>query len=303
MGEVKSEDLGIVLVHEHIAAFPRDYDLHPNPEFDEEGALNRVAEEFLALKAYGVNTIMDATPPGFGRNMKYAIQLAEESGLNIILSTGLFLESAMPADTMDKETDELAYAMENELVAGIGQTNVKAGIIKVAVSNNNIAAFEVKALRAAARAHRATGTPIITHTEPGQSMGREQMDIFEDEGVAPSKIVIGHSCCCPDLEYHLDLLHRGVSVGFDRIGLERPDYVGDDVRLAAIAGLIAAGYGKQLLLSQDVVGIHPFPADFSLPQRSYLYLFKDFIPRLRRAGVRQETINAILVENPRRLFS
>ena len=96
-----------------------------------------------------------------------------------------------------------------------------------------------------------------------------------------------------------------------------PDEVPDNLRLATIAGLVAAGYERQMMLSMDVCGIylgstspqHFMPSQDShreqlrrmgVRERSFLHLFEDFIPRLISGGVSRETIDTILIENPRR---
>ena len=51
---------------------------------------------------------------------------------------------------------------------------------------------ERKVFRAVGRAHVATNLPIFTHTGiPGKS-ALEQLDILEDAGVEPDRVVIGH---------------------------------------------------------------------------------------------------------------
>lgn len=302
LGEIRLDDLGKTLIHEHIACAGPGYEMDSSFHFDEVSGINLIIEELECLKKYGVSSIVDASTVDLGRNINYQFQIAERTGINIIAATGFYRENfGLPYYFQNKAVDELAEFIIKELEIGIGQKDIKAGIIKVATSANQITETEEKVLKAAVIAHKETRAPIITHTELG-TMGKEQLEIFEMEGVNLHQVCIGHSDCCSDLKYHLDLIKRGAFVGFDRIGLKV--YGSDEIRLAAIAGLVAAGHERQLLLSQDVVGIYPGARlpDFSLPIRSYLHLFKNFIPRLIKSGVSSIAIDTMLIENPKALF-
>jgi phosphotriesterase-related protein len=161
-------------------------------------------------------------------------------------------------------------------------------------------------LRAAARAHKATGAPITTHTEDG-TMGREQLEIFASEGADLSRVIIGHSCGSSDLSYHAAMLDRGCILGFDRFGL---DFLHPDkLRLAALIGLLGVGYESQLVLSHDTVacwlgrGLDLTPETAKLVANwTPTHVFKNIVPALKRAGVGEAKIRTMLVENPRRYF-
>ena len=159
-------------------------------------------------------------------------------------------------------------------------------------------------LRAAAHAHRETGVPITTHTDEG-TMGVEQLDILTGEGVAPHAIIVGHSDGSSDLHYHLSMLDRGAYLGFDRFGLEllHPDRE----RHAALMGLLGLDFERQIVLSHDTVwcwrGRPPILPPEMMPDWQPTHVFRKVIPRLRAAGVSQEKITTMLVENPRRYFA
>ena len=79
-------------------------------------------------------------------------------------------------------------AFVRELTEGIDHSGIKAGIIKTATGgvpgwtvDTAITKHEEKALRAAARAHKATGAPILCHNNELSPFGRETLDIFESE--------------------------------------------------------------------------------------------------------------------------
>src|SRR5579885_1229105 len=230
-------------------------------------------------------------------------------GVGIVCATGLYKEDqGAPAYfkfrmQFGRAVEEMTEVFVRELTEGIGSTGIRAGLIKVATGRGRITPYEETVLRAAARAHRATGAPITTHTEQG-TMGVEQLDVLSSEGVPPSAVVVGHSCGSSDLHYHLTMLDRGAFLGFDRFGLEmlHPDRE----RLAALIGLIGVGFARQIVLSHDSVwcwrGRAPVLPPDALPNWRPTYVLDTIVPRLREAGVGEAAIRAMLVDNPRRYF-
>jgi phosphotriesterase-related protein len=206
-----------------------------------------------------------------------------------------------------RSVEEIADIYATELTQGIGETGIKAGLIKCATSKDRITEYEERCLRAAARASRRTGAPITTHTDEG-TMGPEQLNLFESEGVSFSKVIIGHSCGSSDLRYHTAMLDRGCYLGFDRFGLDllHPDRL----RLAALIGLVGIGFEQQLVLSHDSVacwkgkGMPEMDAKMRklIENWTPTHIFKNIIPALKHAGVPEQRITAMMVENPRRYF-
>jgi len=235
--------------------------------------------------------------------------VAQATGVNIICATGRYKEEqgATPyfkfrAQFGDVIT-EMSETFVQELTAGIGGSGIKAGIIKVATGAHRISPYEEMVLRAAARAAKATGARITTHTDEG-TMGRAQLDIFTSEGIDLTRVIIGHSCGSADLRYHVDMLDRGCYLGFDRFGLDflQPDRL----RTAALIGLLGIGFHKQIVLSHDTVWCWrgrplTLPAELA-PNWHPTHVFTHIIPALREAGVSEEKITALLVDNPRRFF-
>ncbi len=113
----------------------------------------------------------------------------------------------------------MAESFIHELTQGIGGTDVKAGIIKVASGPGKITEYEKKILLAAAKASVETGAPITTHTDQG-TMGDEQQRILTEAGVPAHRIIIGHSCGTDDHDYHMKVARGGSYLGFDRFGLD-----------------------------------------------------------------------------------
>jgi phosphotriesterase-related protein len=278
-------------------------------------ALDRATRQLQQLHAIGVTTLIDPCPIDLGRDALLMAEASEASGVTVICATGLYTEdAAYPAAYRAMSVDDLTALYLQEIESGIGETGVRAGVLKCATSDGRITAAEERALRAAARASIRTGVPIITHTSGG-TMGPEQADIFLGEGVPPAAVVIGHSDGNLDLDYHRHLFARGVFVGLDRIGNDGA--VTDEQRLDLLTALLAEGYGPQIMLSQDRAA---WAARTPVGQRGdgegrpmsqeqrekfrwgFTYLHHQFLPALIAQGVDSDQITRLLTENPRRLF-
>jgi phosphotriesterase-related protein len=307
LGPVSVEQLGVTLMHEHLVIGWPGWVFDPLARFDRMRVTNLLIERLHELKALGVSTFVDPCPIELGRNPELAAAVAEATGMNIICATGLYTNRlGIPVYFRQRSVDEIAEIFTREVTEGIGSSGIRAGLIKCASGLNEITRHEEKCLRAAGRAHRATGAPILTHTESA-TMGNEQLNILASEGVDFGRVIIGHCCGSANLEYHLGLLDRGVYLGFDRFGLET--LFPDRLRIAALAGLLAIGYAKQIVLSHDYVGCFLGRSMFRTPESqqglqkwSYTHLFKEVLPKLHAIGVSEAQVQTMLVDNPRRYF-
>jgi len=309
-GRVDVETLGTTLMHEHL--------LVGWPGWEAEAMADRAArgdhrarcvEHMRELHAHGLRTLVDPCPIDLGRDVELMAEVAQASGVHIVCATGLYKEDEGAPVYFRFRTHwgdalgEMTELFVRELTEGVGETGIRAGVIKVATGVGRITPYEETVLRAAARAHRETGAPITTHTDQG-TMGPQQLELLLGEGVPAHAIVIGHSCGASDVHYHLEMLDRGATLGFDRFGLEilHPDRE----RLAVLIGLLGLGFERQLVLSHDTVwcwrGRAPkLPAEL-LPHWKPTYVFETIVPRLRAAGVADAKIRTMLEENPRRYF-
>jgi phosphotriesterase-related protein len=307
-GTCSPEQLGTTLMHEHLLIGWAGWELDgPAPRFDRKSALSNCVKQLKNLRDMGLETFVDPCPMDIGRDVEFMAEVSQASGVRIICATGLYKEDlGNTAYFKQRSIEEITEAYVFELTKGVGTTGIKAGIIKCATGKGQITKYEENCLHAAARAHKSTGAPITTHTDEG-TMGREQLDIFAAEGVNLDHVIIGHSCGSSDLKYHVDMLDRGCFLGFDRFGL---DFLHPDkLRLAALIGLLGVGYQQQIVLSHDSVacwlgrGLDLPPAAAKLVENwNPAHIFRNIVPQMRAAGVSEEKIRSMLVENPRRYF-
>jgi predicted metal-dependent phosphotriesterase family hydrolase len=182
-----------------------------------------------------------------------------------------------------------------EIREGLDGTGVRPGLIgEIGAGQGWVSPLEERVHRAAARAQVATGLPLGTHTLH-HGAGRHQMSIFNDEGVEPARVCIGHCDTFPSLDYCLAVARWGGYVSLDNIGLQLGDHETSVLRL--VLDLVENGFEDQILLSQDVGQMTELR---SRGGRGYTYLADRFLPALREAGLDDATLRTLTVENPRR---
>jgi phosphotriesterase-related protein len=302
-GPIPPERVGFALPHEHT----RISLWHIAGRFDYwELAADEltVADEVSDFRRRGGRTLVDLTVPGIGRDPERLRRLAGRSGVQIVMGCGWYREPYYPAEArIDQRTvDDLAGELVREFEHGVAETGIRPGIIgEIGTDKPWVSALEERVHRAAARASMRTGMAITTHGVQS-TVGRAQLDIFLDEGVAPGRVVIGHADSWPDLDHYLAILDRGANLQFDFLG-HRFDAV-DEQRepriVELVVELLERGYGSQILLSQDVCHDMQLKANGGF---GYTYLQQHFLPLLRTAAVGEGELERMTVENPRRILT
>jgi len=308
LGPIDSSELGYTLIHEHLLIGWDGWQHDPFAKFDRDAELSRAVDMLQELKSLGVNTFVDPCNADMGRNPEYLAEASQRSGMNIISSTGLYHHGiGISAHFRGLSEDQLFEVFMSDITEGMSHTGIKAGIIKVATLANEVTDQEEKVHRAAGRASAATGVPIITHTEESGPQGLQQLDIFESVGADLSRVAIGHSCGNGNIRYLLSVLDRGAFLSFDRFGFGISS--NDEIRIASLMALIGVGKANRVMLSHDSVltflgrGFNPPPEIAeSVKNWNPTHLIRNILPRLKGNGVSQETIDQMMVGNPRRYF-
>jgi predicted metal-dependent phosphotriesterase family hydrolase len=294
-GPVAPDELGFTLTHEHVFLEMWATDGHGFiGQLRDEDVL---AAELTAFREAGGSCLVDQTPGGAGRDPLGLRRLSARTGVMIVTGCGWYTEPFYPPrdDLVRRSAAEIAEQLITEITDGFGDTGVRPGIIgEIGASQGWVSPLEERVHRAAARAQVRTGLPLATHTLYHAS-GAAQMALFDEEGVDPSRVCIGHCDTFPSLEYCLSVARWGGYVSIDNVGHQLGDHE-DQVR-RLVLGLLEAGHDAGILLSQDVGQVAEIRARGG---RGYTYLPETFLPSLRSSGVSEETIHTITVENPRR---
>jgi predicted metal-dependent phosphotriesterase family hydrolase len=301
-GPIPPERIGFTLPHEHTGIYlwhvPDRWDYW---ELTPDELL--IADELRDFRRRGGSTLVDLTPPGVGRDPERLRRLASRTGLHVVMGTGWYRSAYYPAEALidRRSVDDLADELIAELRDGVAGTGVRPGIIgEIGTDKPWVNALEERVHRAAARAARETGLAISTHGVQSP-VGLAQLRIFEEEGVDPARVVIGHADSYPVLDYYLAILDRGANLELDFIGHRFGSEEAAEPRLVElIVELLERGYGGQLLLSQDVCHNQQLKANGG---SGYTYLQQHFLPTLRTAAVGEGEIGQMTVDNPRRILT
>ena len=296
LGPIAPVDLGVTDAHDHL--FLRSPAL-PGQEFDDP---DRATEEVSTAKRGGLQAIVEVTPIGLGRHPAGMRAVAEATGVHIVAATGYHRDAHYPPGHWVREApmEVLAERIITDLVQGMHPDDwlsdapfdaARAGVIKAGASYQHISPLEERRLMAAALGHRETGAPILVHTEIG-TCGHAIVDVLAREGVRSERVILAHMDRNPDLELHIELAERAVTLEYDTVG--RIKYRPDSQLLDLIEGMVEAGHANRILLGLDLGQRDYFHAYGGGP--GLTYLMETFVPRLRKR-IGSSATDRILVDN------
>jgi phosphotriesterase-related protein len=251
----------------------------PGPDMQDVDVMS--AELAKAAREGNIACIVDGGHAEMGRDINFLRQVAMKSGVPIVVGGGYYSQPFYPKEISSMSEDQIFSALikqaDDDVVGAFGEIG----------SWDEITADERKVFRAVGRAHVATNIPIFTHTGiPGKS-ALEQLDILEDAGVKPDRVVIGHlgNLVDPNVYVQKQICRRGAFVGFDRQGGNN-----DAQQVPLVMALIEAGFANHLMFSADA-------------SSGYAKTVTVFLPKLKAAGASDEVLHHIMVDNSRRFLA
>lgn len=297
LGDIDASELGFTMAHEHILTHPQGSGSKAEIGHHLD-SVEKAIEMLEAFKAVGGGCIVETTPESWGRNTPGMVEASQATGVHVIACTGYICqEHGMEPELSDWSIDHIVDRMIKDVSEGMDGTTVKAGWVKAGTAYMHITPNEEKVLRAAVRAANETGVCLHTHTTGG-TMGIEQIEVVEDEGFNPERMIIAHVDRNPDLWYHRKMLEKGVYLIYDGPG--KAKYYPDSMRVDLLRQLVADGFEDKLMLSNDmgrrshhkVYGYGP----------GFTWIKERFLPRLLEEGFSQETLDKFMIENPARIY-
>ncbi len=295
LGLVNPDNLGITLYHEHLAMTPGPATEFASSIFDDT---DKILTEVNEFKDEGGGTFVEMSPLNFGRNVKAYQEISKKSGVNVICCTGFHRKKFLPDWIESISAQEIENRLIREITEGMDDTDVKAGVIKIGTSLNEILPIEKRVIEIVAEVHQATGVPISSHCEKG-SMALEQGAILEKSHVSPDRVLLGHVDIPNDLDYLLEICKCGFNVGIDHVGR---DLVNNDQRkIDLIKALIEKGFIAQIFISGDMGKKEYLRVYGGNP--GFRYIVREFKASLLKNGISEKQYNQILIENPKRLFT
>jgi phosphotriesterase-related protein len=316
-GEIDVSQLGPTLMHEHV--FIRTPDLQEAwPGFmgwDEERAVDGAREKLRAIKAAGIDTIVDMTAPGLGRQVRRVARAVQGTGLQVIVVTGYYTYTDLPfpmryngpGKIFNNDPDDgfLVDLFVRDIVEGIEGTDIRAGVVKCCTDQPGVTEDIERLIRAVARAHLRTDVPIMTHTHARSRRGLDQQRILREEGVDLSRVLIGHSNETGAIDYLVEVLDNGSYLGFDRCGLKIDQPLED--QQATLVELCRRGYAGQIVLSHDRHCTSDWFAEegvvAALPEWHHGFIQRSLIPGLLENGVTEDQVDQMMRRNPHDFFA
>jgi phosphotriesterase-related protein len=358
-GPVDSGELGFTLMHEHLMADAQEmYErrkrqgLMPDPPPVERDdlvtmanlgylshctALSRhnldlqdvalMASEVGLFKDAGGSAILECSAPGIVRHPVEVRRISEQTGVHVIMSTGLYTEETWPQHFHSMSTDDYLRFMVDEHEHGIEGTGIKPGNIKIALEEKNDALERVA--RAAVRAGNVTG--LALHIHRGLFLSVKDMrwlaDALLDEGADPTRVVFCHAedyfagearvddlitdpACWQQKLFNLRELESFLDAGFnicvDCFGhtwdveaagiIDQPDWL----LTAAVYALLREGHAEQIVMGHDVfmrINTRAYGGE------GFTRISEFVLPTLRRIGVSEDEIRLMMFENPARILA
>ena len=332
LGPVPSGCLGITLMHEHFLLDLRR--VFVEPEDEEERALANAPlglenlswatmnwckckdnllldnvelaiQEAMHFKRAEGGTIVDVTSVGLGRQPVALRRIARETGLNIVMGASYYHALFHPPGMGEKSEDEICEEIVNDLTDGVDGTGIRAGIIGEVGCSWPLAPNEEKILRASAKAQALTGAPITVHPGLHVNSPVQIIEILVSAGAQADRIVMGHiERTGFNRDQLINLARTGCYLEFDWFGEVRPAYPygivnvpSDGERLDTIEFLVSKGFGKRVLLSQDVAFKTRLAA---FGGQGYAHIPRYVQSWMRARMFSEPVIEDLLIRNPER---
>lgn len=308
-GPILASDLGKVLPHEHVFILNEDYRLNFLPDWDEDAEVAHAVDLLRQVKARGIDTLLDVSVPGLGRNVERVRRVAECTELNVLATTGYFTYHDLPLQWHYTGpglgydvTDPMTETFVRDLTEGIGRTGIKAAALMCAIEAEGLSVGVERIMRAVGQAAVATGAPIIVHTNPHTESGLVAQRVLSEEGVDLRRVMLAHSGDTGNLDYLRHLADAGSILGMDRFGVDL--LLPHDVRVATVHALLEEGYADRMVLSQSAYAFSDWFDDAKkrqiTPDWTYFNLVDRALPDLAARGVSADDLTTMMVDVPRR---
>ncbi len=331
LGPVPVESLGPTVTHEHLFLDSRDgfqprpelippdlvvtpetrplVDRHPLAVLDNLllDDLPVAVEELSRARATGLATLVEATSLYTGRRPELLAEASRQSGVTVVMGSGLYLDRAIPDEVRQMSEAELFDLIDSDFRDGESTPHgvVRPGVVgEVGVSAEPTDA-EIRSLRATPRVAFARGVPLSIHLPAWHRIGLAVLD--EIGCVAPQLrgVLLGHlNPMADDIDYLGDLADRGAWLGLDMLGngldygqgRKSPD---EERNLANLAEMVSAGLGGRLLLSSDVGQKNMLARNGG---QGYAHVLSRILPELRNRDVSPDFTDTVAVSNPSAWF-
>jgi phosphotriesterase-related protein len=332
LGLIEPGQLGRTLMHEHVLCDIRppgtrsDNDLGPEITLENVWQLNYgrgikragrkymldlediAAREVQMMKHDGGDAIVELTCGGLSPDPAGLRRIAQGTGVHLVMGCGYYVNDYQDPKNHDRPVDDFAQEMIGQIRHGAWGTDVRAGMIGEIGCQAPWTATEKRVMRAALLAAGETGAAINVHPGRDPDQPQEVADFIKAAGHPTERIVISHiDRTVFDEARLLKLADSGVTIEFDLFGQESSyyglsdiDMPNDATRLKLIRALIDRGHLDRVVISHDIC-YRTRLASFG--GHGYGHIFRNVVPMMKKRDYSENEIDAILVDNPRRLLT
>lgn len=305
LGDIEPQAMGFTGSHEHII-IEEGFVTMGNKDFILND-VDKVSEELKNFYTAGGRTVVDTMPAACGRNVLKLAAVSKNTGVHIIVPTGIHLEKYYRPNhwryfvTEEELTDLFIKDIEEGIdeydysCPIVKRTRHKAGLIKLATGKEKFSEHQLKIFRSVVQTHRVTGAPILTHTTEGLQ-AIEQAELFIKLGADVKHIVLSHLDRNKDLGYHKAVMQTGVYVEYDSHFRWKND---DDNWTYTLLEKLLPDFSGQITIGMDMARNTYWKSYNGSPGLNYL--LTDFQEQMTKRGL-QEYIKEIFFSNPHQLF-
>jgi phosphotriesterase-related protein len=336
LGRIPSTELGITLPHEHffvatatanlqVPAAARDAELANCPvsleirdwlEFNWHSNLDNLVlddadtafHEAQRYRLAGGRSVVDVTPVGIGRDPGGLAKLSQKTGLHIVMGSGYYVAATHPGELATMEPSQITNRILEEFADGVGDTGIRPGVIGEIGCSWPLMDAERKVLKSAGAAQKTLGAAIYVHPGKHPDAPLEILNILEMTGMEMGRLVLCHiERTVQNVDQIARLLNSGCTIEYDLFGMETTgfyyralgiDIPSDAQRLNQIRELIAAGFLRQLIISQDICFKHRL---HKYGGHGYDHILSNILPWMKQREFSPTEIKTILIDNPRRV--
>lgn len=335
LGPINPDELGITLTHEHLlidlgAYFKMPEEASEREWLDAPLTMDRLGKvgprwgyskdtrelldeevailEVLRFKYQGGGSVVDATNIGIARDPLALARISRATGLHLIMGSSYYVPISYPIDMESRTEDDITECIIRDIIHGVGETGVRSGIIGEIGNFWPSDETQDRVLRASARAQKMTGAPILIHPGFTEDSPPHILKVLSDSGADLTNVIMGHLDQFTNREWFKDLADSGCFIEFDGWGVEDTSAGGyqdveltnDVQRMQMYEFLIEQGFGDKLLVAQDVCMKYQYAR---YGGKSYDHILSNIVPRLRKRGWSDIQVNAMLIENPKKILA
>lgn len=301
LGDIPVSNIGMILPHEHLFTDLRGPGVEDYAQANTEEVTNTMLPLLAEAEVAGVTALFECSTMGVGRNIHILKALADKTKIHLVAPTGVYREAYIPEIFLRSSVEDLVKIWVHEITHSIEASSVKAGFIKIAVSDDGPTDLEERNIRAAARTSLTTGAAIACHTIGGPS-ALEVIEILEREQLNLQKFIWVHADSETDLDYHREVVEKGAYVEFDSLGQPGKE---PKEHIQILSQLIGENKTNQILLSHDAGWFQPGQPG-GKPEggmRGFTNIGNVFIPELLQAGFDRSIIAMLTEQNPKSAFA